>query len=68
MALDRALNVVFAIMVDEHNGMVARQDVRDALAEAWEEPAPVADRDAWGATPEAIEAQNAMLRMAGVQI
>lgn len=76
LAADRGLNVVYALLTEEVNGLVDRGEVRLNIRETFL-PAVVSEararldevllgkgqRDRWGETPEAVAGQDAFMNL-----
>lgn len=69
LTADRFLNVLVAVLTDDHNGMVDRGQVRDALVHALEGTTSAAESaptlETWGTSAEAQAGQEAMMRLIG---
>lgn len=72
---DRITNLLYALLTDDHNGLVDRGEVRavvsgylDGTREADESPADEPETPTmatWGTSPEAQAGQEAMMRLLG---
>lgn len=61
MPFSRLLNVIYALVVDEPNGLINREEVRAAIELGIEKATP--DREHWGTTKRAQEGQAAMMQL-----